>query len=107
MDLHRIGELRSLAYHREVARRIEMDAAILTNARALASRWLAEGKAPWAMERWLGLLAAGGAPLSQALTEDSESARHLRSCSPFAGTLTARERWRIWSEVRRRYQATT
>jgi hypothetical protein len=104
MDLHRLGELRSLAYHREIARRIETDPALVRRARARAARWLSEGKAPWAMEIWQGLLAGEGAALKKVLTEDSESARRLRSCTPFAGELTSRERWRIWADVRRQYE---
>jgi hypothetical protein len=104
MDLHRLGELRSLAYHREVARRMETDSAILPRARALATRWLTEDKAPWAMEIWLRLLNDGGPELREVLTQDSERARRLRSCTPFAGILTPRERWRLWADVRRRYE---
>jgi hypothetical protein len=35
--------------------------------------------------------------------DPAEGARALRQCSPFAGVIDPRTRWRIWREVRERF----
>ena len=103
MDPHRIGELRSLAYHQAVVERL--DGAMLDRARARACRWSeGGGRATPHLHRWRQLLDGRREDLIAVLTADTEEARTLRSTSPFAGELAPRERWAIWAEVREKVQ---
>ena len=97
---HRTAELRSIAFHRLVAERL--DKALVALARDRVERWLTDdGPVPalWA-KRWLVLLDQPLPVIASALTEDSEKMRDLRQNTPFAGALTPRERWDILSDVR-------
>ena len=99
-DGHRTAELRSIAFHRLVADRL--DEQLLTTARARVDSWLANQgpvSAPSAL-RWRDLLNEPLPAIARRLTEDTEEMRDLRQNTPFAGALTPRERWRILSEVR-------
>ena len=100
MNLHRLAEERSLAFHRRVAEKIASDPAILERARARVDEWLQAGSVAsvYATE-WARLLAASPRVLSALLEDPSEHARALRQVTPFAGALPPRERWRIWREV--------
>lgn len=103
MDPHRLAELRSLAYHRVIAQRLHEDRSILERARARVAAWLAEdGRARPYAERWKEVLDGPDAQIARVLVEDSEAARALRQATPFAGALDARERWRLWREVKDR-----
>lgn len=103
MDLHRLAEERSLAFHREVAERLRADPSRAAAARARVRAWRAAGSLH---SRWIGeweRVLDGPLPaLFAALVADGERARALRQVTPFAGFLDARERWRIWREVRER-----
>ncbi len=105
-DAHRIGELRSLAYHRIVAERIRTDPGIVARARAVVAASLAAGgrSNPYHL-RWRELLDGPIDDMVATLTSDDEDSRALRSCTPFAGAITARERWALWREVRERIEA--
>jgi hypothetical protein len=100
MDPHRLGELRSIALHREIASRIRDDAIVLERARARVAAWLVDGRVhPEHAEAWRALLAGSTEALCDALTRDDEEMRTLRSVTPFAGVVDPRTRWRIWREV--------
>lgn len=100
MDLHRLAEERSIAYHRAIAERMPREPEILANARQRVQSWLASGEPPFYARKWSEVL-AGDLPSIQAfLTERSDLAYELRQSSPFAGALNPRERWRIWRETR-------
>ena len=97
---HRTAELRSIAFHRLVADRLDED--LLTTARARVARWVADGgpvPAPAAL-RWRELLDQPLPAIARRMTEDTEEMRDLRQNTPFAGALSPRERWRILSEIR-------
>ena len=100
MNRHEISLARSLAYHREVARRLERCEELLVSAHRQARR-LAEskGRASAYGRQWLSLLDGGRDELLRVLTTDTEEARTLRSCTPFAGALTPQERWAMWKAV--------
>jgi len=97
---HRVAEARSLALHEEVARRLAASPDVLTNARARVGSWLAEGGVarPYA-EAWRDLLAGTTEEVAVAIVDPSERARDLRQCSPFAGVIDPRTRWRILREL--------
>lgn len=97
---HRTAELRSLAFHRLVAERLDTN--LLDRARARVAGWLT-GDGPvdhrWA-EKWQELLDLPITEIKRRLSEDSEQMRDLRQSTPFAGVLSETERRRILREVR-------
>lgn len=96
---HRTAELRSIAFHRLVAERLEHG--VLEEASERAERWIADGGPVHAAAaiRWRELL-ADPHNLRRKLVEDSEEMRDLRQNTPFAGALTDHERWQLISQVR-------
>ena len=104
VNLHRLAEERSLAYHRIVAQRLERDSAILDAARALANLWIERGgRSVGYAKAWREALNRPLAEIIALLEEDSEHARTLRQSSPFAGALTPAERWSVWRSTRQRF----
>ena len=97
---HRTAELRSITFHTIVADRL--DEALLKHARARVERWIADGGPvpPSAALRWRDILGRPRTEIASRLTEDSEQMRDLRQNTPFAGSVPARERWRIVTEIR-------
>lgn len=102
MDAHELGEERSIAMHRAIAARLGERPELLASARRRVEQWLADGTvhARYAAA-WRDLLALPLDELQAFMTDRSERARTLRSSSPFAGALDARERWRIHREAGR------
>lgn len=91
---HRDAEVRSLAYHRAVAQRL--DRAAIDEARHRLRRWRREGRIDSRYaERWEALLDGPPSTIRRVIGQDSQSSRDLRQNSPFAGTLTAQERRRV------------
>lgn len=108
MDPHRIGEARSLAYHRIIATRLLAEPALLEQARRQNERALAMGGRSMSYARaWQELLDGPLPLLVELMVEESERATALRSCGPFAGMLEPRQRWRLWREVRARLEGTS
>lgn len=97
---HRTAELRSLAFHRLVAERLDRE--LLEKARERVEAWLDEhGPVPAPSARaWRQLLKRPAADISAALISDTEEMRDLRQNTPFAGALAPAERWRIIREIR-------
>ena len=96
---HRTAELRSIALHRLVAERLDLDA--VGSARKRVDGWLAaDGPVDhrWAAQ-WNDLLRLPLSELKARLVEDSESMRDLRQSTPFAGVVPEHERLRILEEV--------
>lgn len=105
-DAHRIGELRSLAYHRAVAERLGADPILIERAQNQVTRAIARGgRALPYHRRWQSLLNGARDELLAVLTTDDEQCRALRQCTPFAGALPARERWALWRRVRAQAEA--
>ena len=103
MDLHRLAEERSLELHRAVAAILEQDPARVEQARALLDRWIRAGSISAAYSsEWTKLLNGPVKSLLEVLVDEGERARALRQCTPFAGFIDPRTRWRIWREVRER-----
>lgn len=101
MPFHRVVEDRSLAYHRVIAARVVTDETIVLRARERVRAW--ERDAPMSreyVEAWRALLDGPIEVLTACMVDRSEHARALRQTTPFAGALSARERWRIFREVR-------
>jgi hypothetical protein len=90
---HRAPELRSLAYHRAVAERL--DDGVVGDARARLRRWRSEKRIhPRYADAWEALLDGPRPRLADAIVADSEDAAALRQSSPLAGALSERERRR-------------
>jgi hypothetical protein len=105
VDLHRIGELRSRAYHRTIAARLDAEMVSRVRDRVALLR-VREQLDPRLADRWEQVLALPISDLAVRLDADDEEMRRLRSASPFAGELSPRERWELWREVRRDARAT-
>lgn len=96
---HRPAELRSLAYHRAIARRLRRSE--VEEARQTIWKWRAQGRIdPYYADEWERLLAEPVAEVRRALSEDSPQMRDLRQSSPFAGMLSEAERRRALQAVR-------
>lgn len=93
---HRTAEQRSLALHGEVARLLREHPELLARARARVEQWRTAGvvDAAW-VAAWSEILTLPVGDVIAVLTDPSERARDLRQCSPFAGALAPRDRWRI------------
>ena len=91
----------SLALHAAVAAKIRRDPSLVATAAANLERWAATGGwHPYYVDGWRVLLAGPREALLAFLVDDSERACDFRSASPFAGALTAAERWAIWYQFR-------
>lgn len=100
-DLREVNEERSIALHRLVGERLREDPALITTALERIDRWLLDGSIHQVYgAAWQQLLRGPLENLLGVLTERGEHARALRQCSPFAGVLDTRSRWRIWRQGR-------
>ena len=98
---HRLLEERSLALHREIARRLRENPALVSQARANVERWAAEGTlAPPYADAWRRLLDGPLDALLALLIDESEHARALRQTTPFPFVVSPQDRWRLWRETR-------
>ena len=99
MEGHRTAERRSIAYHREIARRLMRDASLVEQARARVRGWREpQTHAKW-IRAWSALLDRPIEELCCALVDESEQMTALRQMTPFAGVLDARTRWSLWRSV--------
>ena len=103
MDLHALALERSLAFHREVARRLLENPAVLERARRRVQEWLNQIPERPYVRAWDKILAGTPESVADFLVDRSELAVELRQSSPFAGVLDARERWTIWRETQEKW----
>jgi hypothetical protein len=90
-DEHRSAEIRSLSYHRAVARR--MRRSMVDDARHRLWVWRANDRIdPRFAAEWEQVLASPLRDVRALITEDSVRGRDLRQNSPFAGALSEAER---------------
>jgi hypothetical protein len=86
--------------HRAIAERLRADPGLIELARRRTAAWRASGEVHSEyVEAWERLL---GLPLEDVcarIVDPGEQARALRQVSPFAGVLSARERWSILQGV--------
>lgn len=104
MNLHRLAEERSLAYHAAVADRLRREPDLLAIARARLAEWIAAGHSPEHARAWQEILTRPLGDILAFLVDPGERARELRQSTPFAGFIDPRERWRLWREVRARWE---
>ena len=92
--------LRSLALHREVARKVRMNTELLEIARAILKRWHAtvSPRTFTYLDEWQRLLDLGVEACLTVATEDSERAAALRQASPLACLLSPSERFAFFRQ---------
>jgi hypothetical protein len=104
MDLHQLGQERSIAYHQAIADRLRQQPEVLEMARERVNGWLASSATPrFHARKWAEVLAGDVSSIAAFLVERSELAYELRQSTPFAGALKPQERWKIWRETRDRF----
>jgi hypothetical protein len=104
MDLHKLATERSLAFHRVVATRLLGDPTILDTARQRVKGWIEESPQRPYVNEWATIVAGNAQSVADFLVDTSGRAVELRESSPFAGVLSARDRWQIWNETRQRLE---
>ena len=99
-SLHHLAEERSIALHAAVVVELESRPEVLEQAKSRVNRWLRDGSvhASYASS-WKELLSLPREQLKARLIDQSERMRALRQCTPFAGALDPRTRWRIHKET--------
>lgn len=99
---HHVAEERSLALHREVARRLRCEPELLERARRRVAAWQRTGSVAraWA-DAWAGVLDGTLDEVIQVITDPGEEAASLRQSSPFAGAIDPATRWRILRDCER------
>jgi hypothetical protein len=86
-----------------LAEKLEQSPELLSIPLCNIQKWMKAGRLgdPWALERWKCMIdearesEEGFVKLLRFLRDDGESARQLKSCSPFPGVLTREERDRF------------
>ena len=103
---HRVAEERSLALHREVARRMLARPELLEHARNRVEGWSRDRRiaAHW-VKAWSELLSHSLDEVIVAITDRGETGRSLRQTSPFAGVIDSKTRWEILRRCERERRA--
>jgi len=98
-DRHRTTELRSLAYHRAIARRLRRP--MVEEARRRIRRWRRAGRIDHRHAKaWEDALDQPVSEIRKLISADTQEGRDLRQNSPFAGLLSEPERRKILEKVR-------
>jgi hypothetical protein len=99
---HRRLDLRSLAMHTLIARKLARDPELISVPRENLRRWRTRwgGDAPLWLDEWRAILKRPWREVAALITEFSPRAARLRQSSPFAGVLTPQERKRIYDAFR-------
>ena len=96
--MSRQSQLRSIAYHREIAQHLNAELMALALANLIRAEMRDTTHQAY-IARWRQLLAGPREVLIAALQADDEVMRDLRQCTPFAGALTPQRRWQLWASV--------
>jgi len=99
---HRLLDLRSLAMHAVIAKKVARDPGLLKVARSNLGRWQKRWgrQSPAWFGEWREILKRPWPEIAAFMTDTSEHATRLRQSSPFAGVLTSQERRRIYDAFR-------
>lgn len=96
MPSHRWIDLRSLARHRLIAEKLKAGPEPVGIALADLDRWTpGAGRSSPYLDEWRRILALPRDEIARMIVEDSERMAALRQCSPFAGVIGPKERWRF------------
>jgi hypothetical protein len=105
---HEIADRRSLLLHRRVAEHLARDPKIRDRARERVHEWRQTGEvAAEYANKWANLLDRSIPEIVSMLQAQDDEAKSLRQVSPFAGVLSARERWELLRQekVEREHEA--
>lgn len=99
---HRLHDIRSLAMHALIARRISRQPQLLDRARDNLRRWRTRfgTDTPRWWQEWHRLLRRPWNEVAATMTDPGEHAARLRQSTPFAGVLTPAERRRLHEAFR-------
>ncbi|GEM_PF-348513 len=93
---HEVADRRSLLVHQRVAERLVQNPAIRDRARARVEQWRQSSEVAAAyVSKWAHVLAQPIDDIASLLRALDDEAASLRQVSPFAGVLSARERWEL------------
>lgn len=100
---HQLLDRRSLEMHRLIAAKIRAEPELFDIASRNIERWSnTSARSQAYLNEWSRILSRGMAAALAFATEDSEHATELRQSTPFAGVLSAQERWEFlkkWKEA--------
>ncbi|MBI4904594.1 MAG: hypothetical protein HY820_13215 [Acidobacteria bacterium] len=97
MTGHERIDQRSIAMHRAIAEKLLANPGLLNVAKENLERWMpTSGRSRPYMDAWREILSMPLEDIARMIQEDTERMRALRQCSPFAGSLTPRERGDIY-----------
>jgi len=102
MNMQKRSDERSIALHREIAKKLRADPTLWNIPKHNIIRWKNSmgGLAP-AVREWENVLnTRSREQILSVLESDSEESVRLRSSSPFTGILSARERKRIFESYK-------
>ena len=108
MRTHQQIDARSLALAQAIVEKIDGDPARtgLAKAKSVCERWTRMGHVP-GVEEWNAILEHPWGEIRAILLDESEEGQRLRQNSPFCGTLSPHERWRIYRDYRDHDTTTT
>ncbi|MBN2059985.1 MAG: hypothetical protein JW882_06160 [Deltaproteobacteria bacterium] len=93
---HKRIEERSIALHREIARRIYSTPALIRIAKRNIESWAERNGETPIFNEWREILDRPLDEIIEVLVSVNERGRRLRQSSPFCGILTPQERWKIY-----------
>ncbi len=100
---HRRIDERSLALHRAVAEKLRAQPELIGIARENLARWRGSaGRNLPYLEEWQRILDGPADELLQLIGQEDEHMTALRQSTPFAGVLSAAERWAIYERFERK-----
>ena len=107
MNTHDELDARSFAMHRLITQKIERDPSLMQIPASNLTRWQHDvcANSQAYISAWQALLRQGLQASLRVATEDSEYARAMRQCSPFAGVLTPAERWQFLRDWKAQHEA--
>lgn len=99
---HRMLDVRSLAMHCRIARKIDTNTALLEIPKRNLKRWrkMKSGAMPVYLDEWQQILDYPWPEVAAFITSFSDEAVRLRQSSPFAGVLTSKERKQVYDAFR-------
>ncbi len=99
---HQLHEIRSLAMHALIAKKIDRDRSLLSIPKRNLKRWRARFTAapPRWWQEWSRILERPWEEIAALLVDPGEHARRLRQSTPFVGILTPEQRRQLHAALR-------
>jgi len=93
---HKRLEERSIALHREIAKRVRANPELIVMVRKNLEQWIEKSGEIPVWNEWNKILGKSMDEIIGLMVSPGEKARQLRQSSPFCGILTPKERWKIY-----------